>query len=153
MTYSNCCYLIVHMEPLRACKVAVFTRSTLNLLGEVTRYYDALCNLTKVVRPNQAGGGEAPSRHPVHLRYHGDLGHDSGSFRQRAVHIQGHREGNVIKEIHPNAVVYSIINSSGVVTDSPKEVARSICGEDVVIPTRSVEQHVALVLKRKLKQV
>lgn len=59
----------------------------------------------------------------------------------------------MIKEIHPNAVVYSIINSSGVVTDSTKEVARSICGEDVVIPTRSVEQHVALVLKRKLKQV
>ena len=57
MTYSNCCYLIVHMEPLRACKVVVFTRSTLNPLGEVTRYYDALCNLTKVVRPNQAGEG------------------------------------------------------------------------------------------------
>jgi len=76
---------------------------TVNPLGEVTRYYyDALCNLTKVVRPNQAGEGgtQAGTRYIYDAMDALVMTVDPlGNVRSTPRDI----EGNVIKEIHPNA--------------------------------------------------
>ena len=74
-----------------------------NPLGEVTRYYyDALCNLTKVVRPNQAreGGSQAGTRYCYDAMDALVMTVDPlGNVRATPRDVEGH----VLKEIHPNA--------------------------------------------------
>ena len=74
-----------------------------NPLGEVTRYYyDALCNLTKVVKPNQTGeNGSYAGMQYIYDQLDAVIMtiDPLGNVRATPRDV----EGNILKEIHPNA--------------------------------------------------
>ncbi len=102
-----------------------------NPLGEVTRYYyDALCNLTKVVRPNQAreGGSQAGTRYCYDAMDALVMTVDPlGNVRATPRDVEGH----VLKEIHPNAYDPATGDGEGIAYEYDPEGRRiRICYPD-----------------------